>query len=231
MKSPFPGMDPYLETHWLDVHLRLVTYSADELNALLPDSLVARIEGRVVAEFEEGISRSTGRLAEHDPITERYIRIMDGAGRLVTVVEFVSPMNKRPPGLNAYKQNRSELLSGNVSVVEVDLVRTGDWRALILPLQCPSAGASLYRVTIRRAGSQQQIELHPIALRTPLPDVPIPLRPSEAQVRLKLQPLLDRAYEKGRYGLTLDYRRPLDPPLSQDDAEWADVLLKSAGKR
>jgi hypothetical protein len=24
MNSPFPGMDPYLEPHWLDVHARLV---------------------------------------------------------------------------------------------------------------------------------------------------------------------------------------------------------------
>jgi hypothetical protein len=223
-------MDPYLETHWLDVHARLVTYSADELNALLPDSLVARIEERAAVESEEGISRGMGRLIESDPITERFVRIMNEAGRLVTVIEFISPMNKRQPGLDAYRLKRSELLSANVSVVEVDLIRTGDWRALMRPLQCPSTCVSPYRVTICLA-SQQKIELYLITLRGPLPVVSIPLSPSEARVGLNLQPLLDRAYEKGRYGVTLDYRQPLDPPLSQEDAEWADALLKSAGKR
>jgi len=28
MKSPFPGMDPYLEQHWRSVHHRLLTYMA-----------------------------------------------------------------------------------------------------------------------------------------------------------------------------------------------------------
>jgi hypothetical protein len=35
MKSPFPGMDPYLEQHWLDVHHRLATYARDQLQRKL----------------------------------------------------------------------------------------------------------------------------------------------------------------------------------------------------
>jgi len=50
MKSPFPGMDPYLEAHWLDVHSRLVAYAADALNEVLPETLVARMEERVAVE-------------------------------------------------------------------------------------------------------------------------------------------------------------------------------------
>lgn len=29
MPSPFPGMDPYLEAHWGDVHTSLATYARD----------------------------------------------------------------------------------------------------------------------------------------------------------------------------------------------------------
>jgi len=29
MASPFPGMDPYLEQFWRDVHARLIIYAAD----------------------------------------------------------------------------------------------------------------------------------------------------------------------------------------------------------
>ena len=36
-KSPFPGMDPYLEQHWGDVHTRLMFYISNQINAQLPD--------------------------------------------------------------------------------------------------------------------------------------------------------------------------------------------------
>jgi hypothetical protein len=32
-------------------------------------------------------------------------------------------------------------------------------------------------------------------------------------------------YERGRYYLAIDYSRPAEPPLSQEDAEWAKALL------
>ena len=53
MKSPFPGMDPYLEQHWLDVHASLIVYARDYLEEQLPDNLIARVEERVVFESEE----------------------------------------------------------------------------------------------------------------------------------------------------------------------------------
>ncbi len=179
MKSPFPGMDPYLEPHWRDVQTKLVAYSADKLNVLLPDRLVTRTQARVAVESEVRDFSRIGpnlrvfsplmadpekmgdriiidapfrRVVEYDPITERFIRIIDETGQLITVIEFISPTNKRQPGLDAYRQKRSELLTAHVSLVEVDLVRTGNWRALMRPVLCPPKGASLYRVTIRTAG-------------------------------------------------------------------------------
>lgn len=47
MNSPFPGMDPYLERHWEDVHTRLIGYIADELQPQLSDDLIARMEEKV----------------------------------------------------------------------------------------------------------------------------------------------------------------------------------------
>jgi hypothetical protein len=44
MRSPFPGMDPYLESYWGDVHTKLATYISDKLNPNLPKDLVARTE-------------------------------------------------------------------------------------------------------------------------------------------------------------------------------------------
>lgn len=52
MKSPFPGMDPYLEMHWGHVHHSLVTYASEALQSNLPADLVARMEERVYIEKE-----------------------------------------------------------------------------------------------------------------------------------------------------------------------------------
>src|SRR5215469_8595841 len=50
MPSPFPGMDPYLERHWRDVHGDLVGLSRSALNSVLPPDLVARMEERIVVD-------------------------------------------------------------------------------------------------------------------------------------------------------------------------------------
>ncbi|HQU45477.1 MAG TPA: DUF4058 family protein [Pirellulales bacterium] len=57
MNSPFPGMDPYLEQHWLDVHQRLVIYGCDQIQTSLPHDLLARVEERLVVEPDDSPAR------------------------------------------------------------------------------------------------------------------------------------------------------------------------------
>src|ERR1700730_9352383 len=56
MASPFPGMDPYLEAHWRDVHASLIIYARDALQSVLPGSLRARVEEQVLLETPQGLS-------------------------------------------------------------------------------------------------------------------------------------------------------------------------------
>ena len=51
---PFPGMDPYLERFWRDVHHRLVTYACDQIQPQLAPELCARMEERVFVTGDEG---------------------------------------------------------------------------------------------------------------------------------------------------------------------------------
>jgi hypothetical protein len=60
MKSPFPGMDPYLERHWLDLHARLVVYACDALQPRLPGDLRARVEERITVEPLDGHGPARG---------------------------------------------------------------------------------------------------------------------------------------------------------------------------
>ncbi len=50
-RSPFPGMDPYLESpaHWADFHARFINAVADAINDRVPDRYVARINEHVMA--------------------------------------------------------------------------------------------------------------------------------------------------------------------------------------
>ncbi|MFO0891790.1 MAG: DUF4058 family protein [Isosphaeraceae bacterium] len=55
MPSPFPGVDPYIESqgYWPDLHASLILYARDRLNEVLPESHVARVGEQL-------------RLVEHD---------------------------------------------------------------------------------------------------------------------------------------------------------------------
>ncbi len=53
MSSPFPGMDPYLERHWGDVHQAFITYARDQLQERLPEGLRARMQERVYIEDQD----------------------------------------------------------------------------------------------------------------------------------------------------------------------------------
>lgn len=50
-------MDPYLESHWGDVHHSLIQYARDALQSELPDDLRARVEERVFLESEPELIR------------------------------------------------------------------------------------------------------------------------------------------------------------------------------
>ena len=55
MDSPFPGMDPYLEQHWRDVHHNLITFIQGALNSQLPEGLIVRVEERALPRIGSGI--------------------------------------------------------------------------------------------------------------------------------------------------------------------------------
>ena len=85
-------------------------------------------------------------------------------------------------------------------------------------------------MAVRRAWRPNKVALYRAPLREPLPSLRVPLRESDADAVLDLQELVDQAYRNGAYS-DLDYSIEPDPPLSADDAAWADGLLRAAGRR
>jgi hypothetical protein len=261
MKNPFPGMNPYLEEHWRDVHTRLTIYISDQLQETLPAGLVARAEEQVSID-EDGqrldfrpdvqlvepsrvaaspVLSSAGprsaltAVAEPlvvliEPEVHRWVEIVDAGGRVVTVIEVLSPSNKADEGRGVYRRKQRAYISGGVNLVEIDLLRAGE-RVFSIPWsEIPDRARTSYMVCVFRATQPGQREIYPLPLRQPLPALRIPLRPTDADVALELQSLVDQCFERGRYWM-LDYRRDLQPPLAPGEAQWLDQLLRKAGLR
>ena len=111
-----------------------------------------------------------------------------------------------------------------------DLLRSGE-RVLSIPsTEVPDWARTPYLVCVYRASKPGQREIYPIGLRDRLPAIRVPLRSNDRDVGLEIQPLVDQAFERGRYW-KLDYHRDLEPLLSSNDAAWADEFLRKSGLR
>ncbi len=268
MKSPFPGMDPYLEAHWGDVHTRLIVYTGDQLRPQLPGDLKVRVEERISVQDPDSNERPVGyvpdvriiaklpegsfspssaasatlvldaadpvlvpRMAE--PATERTLQILDtrSGNRIVTTIEILSPANKLDAkGRAAFRKKQWQLAESGVNLVEIDLLRDGEY-VLIAPWEAvPASCRGTYRVAVSRATDPENIEMYRVPLRARLPTIRIPLRAGDRDVLLNLQALIEAAYENGGYD-DIDYRGEPEPPLWKEDADWANELLRVAQRR
>lgn len=251
-RSPFPGMDPYLEhpSLWPNVHQRLITYASDALQAQLAPRYYVSIGERVYLETPDrsiypdlwvvergGATKTTTPSALEadrpvvvvvEPVERRevFIEIQDpGAGhRVVTVVEVLSSSNKQPgEGRDLYLRKQAEILASDVHLVEIDLLRGGAPTVALPPAPSSSAG---YRVVVTRSTDRTRRELYQVSVRDRLPRVAIPLQPADPDAVLDVQAVLDEAYTKGAYGLRVDYATQPVPPLGTDDAAWARELVR-----
>jgi hypothetical protein len=211
MPSPFPGMDPYLEQEilWHDFHERFLPAAAAQISAqVLPRYIVLIDEHVYLNDVEE---------------RETFLTVCDRASRqVITVIELLSPTNKRPgPNRRRYITKRADLLHSPAHLVEIDLLRGGP------PMPAEDRPECVYSVLICRADARPGAGFWPIALREPLPTVPIPLRAGEPDAHLDLRATLDRVYDEAGYRYFL-YEHPPDPPLTGGDGEWAELLAARA---
>lgn len=257
MASPFPGRDPYLEdpNRWPDLHQRLITYSADALQPVIRPRYNARIGERLyvtrpprsiypdVSLIERGQRLRETAVIDHvdapvliemssHAVREPFIEIVDLThdGRVVTIVEVLSPANKTTgDGREAYRRKQDEVLASQANLIEIDLLREGlhtifvPHELLILNL----AEAWQYLVAISRVTARHQAAVYPISLRKRLPRIAVPLAQPDPDVALDLQAVFARCYDNGAYADVIDYTRPPKVALSAEDAAWAESLLSA----
>lgn len=126
-------------------------------------------------------------------------------------------------------KKQENYLAAGVGLLEIDLLRAGKpvFPEAFEPLIEP-ANATRYLIAASRANQPWRRELYYCPLRDRLPAVRVPLRATDRDVPLDLQPLIERVYRTGRYWQILGQDVP-PPPLPPSDAEWVRQRLQEAG--
>jgi hypothetical protein len=227
-QSPFPGMDPYLESPslWPDVHNRLINIFAEQISSLLPPRYVAELETQLVIDdrINDPISAVPDvTITETKPaptrITSIYVKRIEG-DELVTIIELLSPSNKRHgKDRQKYVQKLFHFYETGVHLVEIDLLRQG---ARVPLVGLPKTD---YLAMVSRTYDRPNCDVWPIGLREPLPVLPIPLLRPDRDMPLDLAKALRTAYERAHYERRINYNAPATPPLKSKDATWAAKLL------
>lgn len=154
-------------------------------------------------------------------------------GRVVTVMELLSPANKAPgsEGRQLYLTKQRELVASQTHLIEIDLLRQGE-HTVATPLDwLLTQGYWDYLVSLHYGDRGGQFEVWPIPLRQRLPRIRVPLANGDPDVILDLQAVFNRCYDEGPYARRLDYRHQPSPPLTAADTEWVESLLRERGLR
>jgi hypothetical protein len=251
-------MDPYLEgSLWMSVHTSLAVEIARQLNRRLSARYIALTTRRYVMDTPEeseviigetypdvavltsgpaeGVRGGAAMIAPplqmatliRTSVPHITVEIRDIANRqLVTVIEVLSPTNKRGDGYDEYLDKRERILRSTAHLMEIDLLRKG--RRVPMRGTLPSVP---YFVFLGRREKRLATDVWPIPLDQPLPEVPVPLLPGDADAMLDLQQALTNVYDENRLRSIIDYTKPPEVPLTSEQAAWVDQHLRAAGLR
>lgn len=238
-------------TIWADVHDRLITAIADELVPLVAPKYYVGLQRHAylllagdrinLGKPDVAIGMPTlpsgswspapmlgdvGVLDVEVPMEEEteenYLEVREvKTGKLITVIEVLSPVNKsHPEGREEYVEKRNQILRTRTNLVEIDLLRDGQ------PMTVFGANAKThYRILVSPGWRRPHAKLYAFNVREPIPSFPLPLLPKDEQPLVPLNDILHNLYRRARFDLRLDYSAPPTPRLSLEDSQWAAQLL------
>ena len=257
MKCPFPGMDPFIEDQcWSDFHADFIVRLREQLlPSVLPDYFVSveraislsrseDSDDRLVVpdlSIEESGEWTGGRdggtavavkpvtrtLPKPQTIKRPYLAVRSMTSReVVTIIELLSPWNKNPRGgRSEYLDKRDAYLQSPINVVELDLLRGGSRLPTVEPL--PRGD---YFAFVCRGTKRPKVSVYAWPLNHPLPKLPIPLAPGDADVKLELQLAFNETYQRAGYRYSLDYTADVVPKLRPAERTWVRQSLKASAK-
>lgn len=168
-----------------------------------PDLSVTAREGG--APYPEGVSPSVVcSLPMPDPVVEPFLNVHTVEGQLVTVVELLSPNNKKPghDGREAYLNKRGNVLQSTVHLVEMDLLLGGQ--------RMPLAGewpAGDYHILVARGDRRPAAEVYSWRAGEALPTIAFPLLEPDPDLPVDLETVFQTTWQRGAYDRLLERAR------------------------
>lgn len=193
---------------------------------LYPDVNVVEVRETAIA--YQTVTTAVPTIELNSPVDEEVpilsLEIRDVAERrLVTVIEQLSPVNKRGDGAREYIERRQDLMRTQTHLLEIDLVRRGGR----IPLEGHLPPAPYY-IYLSRFTRRPKTEVWAVSLREPLPVVPVPLLPPDKDVPLDLQTAVNNCFSLVGYERLLNYKEPPPPPtFPEEDASWIMERLQA----
>ena len=249
MPSPFPGMDPYLESpaFWSDFHASFCTYWRDALADCLPGNYEARIDEKVnVVESSspprkkriepdvaitqrgpsQGMASAPSGVATLEPVTLSLVIEEEIHERHIEILHrpdrtLVAVLELLSPS-NKEEPGRSVYLAKRNSLLyhPVHLVELDLLRkGHRLPLEEELPSGDYYAL-VSRGDRRPKCDVYAWTVRHALPPIPIPLLAPDADVWFDLGAVFRTAYEKGRYARSLDYAAEPPAPFEGEAHPW-----------
>lgn len=161
---------------------------------------------------------------DFDPTTQRRLVLTNrSSGRVITIIELLSPINKSPgqDGIEAYERKREELLTTSCHLIELDLLRGGER----LPIKGTMPPGD-YFAYVGRSHRRPTCQIIGWGWKSELPPIPLPLLPEDGEIQLDLASSFRDAYEPAYYEQRLPYERTLHPKLSEAELVWIKSRIK-----
>jgi hypothetical protein len=257
--SPFPGIDPYIESQaWEDFHQGFIGELAAALVPQVRPRYVVRKELRIYVDHDNGSDRHIrGDLAIVDAQQDALPTPQHSESSVRTITPVIVSLPVPEEHREAFLTIRERESMQVVAVVELlspSNKRTGeDGRreylrkreeillsdVHLVELDLLRGGQRLptiellpkgdYFAFVCRASRRYKAEVFAWDLRNPLPEIPIPLSADDPDVSIDLQAVFSSTFDRAGYDYSLDYGLDLAPELDDDETGWVRSAIESKG--
>ncbi len=254
MPSPFPGMDPFIESQrWGGFHHRFIAQLGDMLVAQLRPRYEVEPEERVYVETSQpdwSSYRADVAIFQGDDSNAAQHRARAGLDLAPLTITLPIPVEEKESYL-VLRQTGSREVVAVIELLSPTNKRPGSdgrreylakrsqlfcTRAHLVELDLLLGGARLpiaesfqaetsYCAIVSRAETRPRAELFEWPIRRSLPRIPVPLANGDPDAVLDLQTALNVVYERAGYDYSLHYDQPLELPLPGADEGWLQSLL------